>query len=216
MAELFVSYSRVDAQPVSDIAAGLQQRGHSVWWDQHLRAHHDFGKEIESQLAHAECAVVAWSKTARDSLWVRAEANAAWEGHKLVQVTLDGSRPPLPFTIVQLLDFSRAPDRGRADGPTWQLLYEAVDGVVRGRRASTGPHRPFAEPVGIRHIGLASLVGIPMLMLVLLAAAMVTMAATRQFPSDWFGVVSLGMVLAAALGFSYMLTTVIRTYLASR
>jgi TIR domain len=68
MAELFISYSHSDRKSVSDIAIGLEKTGHQVWWDRRLRAYQDFGKEIEAAIEKANCAIVAWSATARNSL----------------------------------------------------------------------------------------------------------------------------------------------------
>jgi len=106
MAEIFVSYSHADLSTVSRIALQLEDRGHDVWWDRELKGGQDFGPEIEAALRNANCAVVAWSGTARNSLWVRAEATLALESGKFVQLSLDAAKPPLPFTMLHLLDFS--------------------------------------------------------------------------------------------------------------
>jgi len=131
MPKLFVSYSHTDQDPVSRIAKRLEQRGHDVWWDQRLMGGHDFGSEIESALVDAKCAVVAWSNTARNSLWVRAEATVARESGKLVQLSLDGSKPPLPFNMIHSLDFSRW--RGDPSEPRFVKLEDSVETVLQGR-----------------------------------------------------------------------------------
>ena len=61
MADLFVSYSHVDWQPVSKLAGALQTDGHEVWWDDRIRAYQDFGAEIEASLRQSNCAIVAFN-----------------------------------------------------------------------------------------------------------------------------------------------------------
>ncbi|MEZ5970959.1 MAG: toll/interleukin-1 receptor domain-containing protein [Hyphomonadaceae bacterium] len=94
MADIFVSYAHANKNRVSALAQGLSGSGFSLWWDDHLRAGSDFTLEIERELDTAKCVVVAWSGAARNSLWVRAEATEALDAGKLVQIKLDGVKPP--------------------------------------------------------------------------------------------------------------------------
>ena len=92
----------------SRVSDALEASGYSVWWDRALapsRRLCDADREARST-PRAAC-VVAWSKTARQSLWVRAEANEALDSGKLVQINLDEARLPLPFSALHFLDFSR-------------------------------------------------------------------------------------------------------------
>ncbi|MEA3047511.1 MAG: hypothetical protein QOJ53_1843, partial [Sphingomonadales bacterium] len=98
MADVFVSYSRANRDRVAGVSDGLAATGYSVWWDQQLLPSDDYAMLIEREIDAARCVVVAWSQTARQSLWVRAEANEALDKGKLVQINLDGARLPLPFT----------------------------------------------------------------------------------------------------------------------
>jgi TIR domain len=212
MAALFVSYSHADQEPVSGIAHGLERAGHAVWWDRRLRAHQDYGREIEAALGNATCAVVAWSSTARDSLWVRAEATAALDSGKLVQLSLDGAKPPLPFTMIHLLDF---PAGARAFGsPSWHLLEEAVDSVAGG--APPPVTSPQVRSVGLAGLGPQVLIGAASLALIIIAAGIVGVGATGRVSTNVFGLISGGMLLAALLAFGHMLTRVISVSLASR
>jgi hypothetical protein len=52
-------------------------------------------------LKSADAVVVLWSSDAVESQWVRAEADAARSAAKLVQATLDGIIPPMPFNQIQ-------------------------------------------------------------------------------------------------------------------
>ncbi len=124
MTQIFVSYSHRDRKPVGRVVEGLEQAGYQVWWDRQLRPYQAFGQEIEAALTDSRCAVVAWSARARNSLWVQAEATEALESDKLLQVSLDNVRPPLPFTMIHLLSFAEW--SGRVGEPPWELFEEAI------------------------------------------------------------------------------------------
>jgi len=210
MPEVFVSYSHSDREAVARIAAELEKRGHGVWWDRHLNGGQDFGNAIESALRDARCAVVAWSGTARRSLWVRAEATLALESDKLVQLALDDAKPPLPFTMLHLLDFSGW--RGGGGDVPFIELEQSVKNVVHGGVAAQPPH---AEP-RLGGLAPAAAVGAASLALVILAAGLVGLTATGAFTAGAFGLVSSAMLLVAMLAFGYMLTNIVTTYFASR
>lgn len=212
MPKLFVSYAHTDQDSVSRIASGLEQRGHDVWWDRRLMGGQDFGAEIESALVDAKCAVVAWSITARNSLWVRAEATVARESSKLVQLSLDGSKPPLPFNMLHLLDFSLW--HGDPSEPTFVKLGDSVESVLRGEAVPLNNGQSTRGHLG--GLGRATAVGGASLALVILAAGLVGLGSSGSFSADTFGLVSGGMLLIAMLAFVYMLTRVITIYLASQ
>ena len=210
MAQVFVSYAHTNAEPVSRLAAGLEQTGYAVWWDRRLRAHQQFGPEIEAALRGSQCAIVAWSTQARDSLWVRAEATEAWEAGKLVQVTLDGSRPPLPFTMIHMLNLSRW--SGQVIDPPWSELREAVDSVIKGEPGAT----PQARRAPLGGFGPAAVIGVASIGLVLIAAGVVAIGVKGAFSANVFGVITAGMFLAALLAFAHMLTRIVKVAVASR
>ena len=133
MADVFVSYSRKNRDRVELISGGLAQSGYSLWWDERLAASDDYAMLIESEIDAAPCVVVAWSASARQSLWVRAEANEALDAGKLVQISLDQAKLPLPFTMLHCLDFSRW--GGERQGSPWGDLEGKVGAFVRGQGA---------------------------------------------------------------------------------
>lgn len=211
MADLFVSYSHADRQPVSTLAAALQADGHQVWWDDRLRAYQDFGVEIEASLRRSNCAIVAWSAAARDSLWVRAEATAAWESRKLVQLSLDGARPPLPFTMVHLLDLSKG---DLTTGHSWEALCAAIDEVVEAKGVLNTP--VMTGRVQLAGFGRTAVIGAASLALVIVAAGLVATAANGQLSAGVFGVLTTGMFLAALLAFARLLSRIISIALATQ
>ena len=58
-----------------------------------------------------------WSADAAKSQWVRAEADAARELGTLVQATIDGTMPPMPFNQIQCAEL-RGWD-GERQRPGW-------------------------------------------------------------------------------------------------
>ena len=106
MADVFISYARTDEKIARRLATVLQKAGHSLWWDADLPAHRSYSEEIESQLRDAKAVVVLWSKEAIESQWVRAEADIARNDRKLVQLSTDGTIPPMPFNQIQCADLS--------------------------------------------------------------------------------------------------------------
>lgn len=197
---------------MSRIADGLTAEGYSLWWDRKLHAGDDYSADIEAKIDEAGCVVVVWSAAARNSLWVRAEANAALEQDKLVQLAADKAKPPLPFTMLHLLDLSDW--SGQREHPAWRELGHSIDETIAGRpvreraaEARRAPPSMFgpAVAVGVGSIGLVALVGI-------LAALM----ATGPEQSDLFGVLTVASFAAACLGLAYMLIRTVQIALASR
>lgn len=138
MTDVFISYAREMASPARTIAAALQSEGFSVWIDDLLPAHRDFPTVIEERLRAAKAVVVLWSADAISSRWVPAEADVAHKAGTLIQLTLDGSLPPLPFNRMQCI---RLPDwRGDLSAPGWLKVTAGVAELVgRSGRASAAP-----------------------------------------------------------------------------
>ena len=74
MASIFLSYVHEDLERAASLAARLEQAGHSVWWDRHIKGGREFSGEIETALAAADKIVVLWSERSIHSAWVRDEA----------------------------------------------------------------------------------------------------------------------------------------------
>jgi len=77
-----------------------------VWRDDELPAHRAYAEVIEERLQAAKAVVVIWSSEAVKSEWVQSEADTARTDHKLVQLTVDGSRLPRPFDRIQCADLA--------------------------------------------------------------------------------------------------------------
>lgn len=124
MGHVFISYARPDEPLAQLIAEELRGAGFEVWRDDELPAHRAYAEVIEERINGAQAVVVLWSGEAAKSHWVRAEADTARESRKLVQASLDGSLPPMPFNQIQCADLKGWDGQGSAPG--WRKLLGSV------------------------------------------------------------------------------------------
>lgn len=158
MAAVFVSYARSNEQRAKLVAEGLRAEGYDVWRDDELPAHRAYSEVIEERLKSADAVVVLWCEEATRSQWVRAEADSARLAGKIVQATLDGSIPSIPFNQIQCADLKEW--NGDRDSPGWRKLVASIAalvGMVDGSRVEPGRSRqrrlsicvlPFANMSG--------------------------------------------------------------------
>jgi adenylate cyclase len=98
---------------------------------------------IEEQLASAKAVVVIWSAEAVRSHWVRSEADRARADDKLVQLTVDGARLPMPFDQIQCADLSGW--TGEVGHPGWSKVVASLAEVIGDTAPAGAP-----APVGVR------------------------------------------------------------------
>ncbi len=134
MADVFISYSREDAETARRFAEAFQSAGLSVWWDDALRSGEAFDESIERALREAKAVVVLWSTNSVTSRWVRAEATQADRNRTLVPVTIESCQRPIIFELTHTADLSHW--RGNSDDKAWQSL---VADVLRLVDAQTAP-----------------------------------------------------------------------------
>jgi hypothetical protein len=137
MADVFISYARSTEGQAQQIAKALRELGYNVWRDDDLPAHRDYTTVIEEHLHAAKAVVVAWSAEAVKSRWVCAEADVAHEAGVLVQLTLDGSTPPLPFNRIQCADMNGW--NGEPEAPGWRKVVASVIDLVGQDQAAETP-----------------------------------------------------------------------------
>ena len=159
MSDVFVSYARSDEPRSIHIANALQKLGYKVWRDDQLPAHRPYAEVIEERLKSAKAVVVLWSGDAARSQWVRAEADVARNAGTLVQVTLDGSLPPLPFNQIQCADLSGR--NGGSDGPGWAKLSASVAALVGGPQIPSEPVRPSPRNASLCVLPFSNMSGDP-------------------------------------------------------
>jgi adenylate cyclase len=137
MSDIFISYARSTEAQAHTIAEALRALGYDVWRDDELPAHRSYTDVIEERLRAAKAVVVAWSTEAVKSQWVRAEAEVAREAETLVQLSLDGAIPPLPFNQIQCADMNGW--AGDLDAPGWRKVAASVAELIGGVLAQTSP-----------------------------------------------------------------------------
>jgi adenylate cyclase len=142
MADVFVSYGRTTEAQAHQVAEALRGAGYNVWRDDELPAHRSYGDVIEERLRSAKAVVVLWSAEAARSQWVRAEADIAREAGTLVQVTMDGTIPPLPFNQIQCADLNGW--SGDTSSAGWRKVESSVGLLVGGSAAAAAPEQKSA------------------------------------------------------------------------
>jgi adenylate cyclase len=143
VAKVFLSYAREDEAAAKQLAEGIGQAGHDVWWDRHIQGGSRFSAEIDRELKSAEAVVVLWSPTSVESAWVQDEAAEGRDTGRLVPVSLSGSRPPLGFRQFHTVDFAN----WEGDGAPIELddLIEAI-AKTAGNRTAAAAAAPADSP----------------------------------------------------------------------
>jgi hypothetical protein len=139
VSDVFISYSRDNQEAVRQLAEAVKALGYDVWWDDQLPPHLAYGDVIAQKVGGAKAAIVVWSANATASEWVRAEADMARSQRKLIQTTLDGAEPPMPFN--QLHYVSLADWQGEPDHPGWSKVRESLVALA-GQPAGAAPDVP--------------------------------------------------------------------------
>jgi adenylate cyclase len=148
MTDVFVSYARPDEPHAKRVADALGALGCRVWRDDELPAHRGYAEVIEERLRGAKAVVVLWSAEAARSQWVRAEADAARSAGTLVQASIDGSVPPLPFNQIQCADLKGWDGKEETGG--WDKLVASVRALGgEPKAAGASERRRSSRPVSI-------------------------------------------------------------------
>jgi adenylate cyclase len=146
MSHVFISYARSDEPLACLIADKLREDGFEVWRDDELPAHRGYAEVIEERVHGAKAVVVLWSAEAAKSQWVRAEADTARTAQTLIQASLDGSVPPMPFNQIQCADLKNW--EGQRTSPGWRKLVASV-GELAGMPTTAESTRPSSRDVSI-------------------------------------------------------------------
>ena len=129
MSDVFVSYARSRQRTAQAAAAALRSLGYSVWIDDDLPAHRAYGRVIQEQIDAAKAVLVLWSTEAIESDWVPSEAERGRSARKLVQASVDGARPPMPFDQIQCAELIGWTGTD-LQAPGWQKVVASVADLV--------------------------------------------------------------------------------------
>ncbi len=164
MASVFLSYVHEDADKARALAGLIEQAGHSVWWDRHIKGGAQFSQEIERALNAADRVVVLWSAASVNSAWVRDEAAAGRDSGRLLPITLDDTSPPLGFRQFQTIVLTKW--KGRSAPANLDELLDTI--------GDTGPSpvtTPAPRPAQSRWKIDPRALGAALVLLLILAAA---------------------------------------------
>ena len=112
---LFISYARVDREPVERLAHALEAAGFRVWWDAALEGGHHFAAEIERELNAADAVIVVWSEASVQSNWVLDEAMHGRDRGCLIPVRFDETVPPLGYRQIQSIELEEGREAEKVD-----------------------------------------------------------------------------------------------------
>ncbi len=145
MADVFISYSREDREPVRAIVAILEEAGFSVWWDRALEPGTKWADVIDRELRRACCVLVVWSRHSLASRWVGIEANEARRRDILIPLALEPVALGDEFAGIHRLNwFDSPPD---AAGRTLVARVRAL--VRRSKRKTFGPRIALPGVLGL-------------------------------------------------------------------
>jgi hypothetical protein len=145
---LFISYARVDREPVERLAAALSAAGHQVWWDAALEGGHHFAAEIERELNAADAVIVVWSPASVTSNWVLDEAMHGRDRGCLIPVRFDETPPPLGYRQIQTIDLHDG-----ADAEEVAAIGRAVARILGRPAPDAAPARTTGKSVKRRADG---------------------------------------------------------------
>jgi adenylate cyclase len=159
MSDIFISYARSTASQAHTVAEALRGLGYDVWRDDELPAHRSYGEVIEERLKAAKAVVVIWSAEAVKSQWVFSEANRAREDGKLVQLSVEAMRLPMPFDSIQCADLIGW--TGDLDAHDWRKVVASVGDLVGGGQSPSAATAPAPRKLSICVLPFANMSGDP-------------------------------------------------------
>lgn len=218
MADIFLSYARVDLPRARQIERALEHRGWSVFWDRELLPGEGYRRAIEHELNQARCVIVLWSRDSIQSEWVIDEAESGKQRGRLVSVRIDDVEMPLGFRQLQAATLTGW--TGDLEDAEFELLTRhlracmpfaagaAAPPEIVASAPARGVEAPFDledAPVWLRVLGYTLASALAMAAILQLLRSF-NAAGTASAPTfAWRGLATAGIALAAAgLGLSLL------------
>jgi adenylate cyclase len=143
VADIFVSYARLDRERVAPLVAALEAQGWSVWWDPAIVPGEEFDRLISAELKRASAVLAVWTPTSVVSRWVRGEARDGADRGILVPVRFEQAELPVDVRALHTIDLDAW--NGDAQSSLLEPLLHALRGLIdRTTSASARTARPVA------------------------------------------------------------------------
>lgn len=114
MADVFISYARLDQGIVEPIVERMRTEHFTIWWDRRLVGGQRWDLEIEKELSEARCVLTIWTPASIDREWVHIEAHAGHRNGILIPVLIGCKNAPLAFSLLQSIDLTAGNERAYA------------------------------------------------------------------------------------------------------
>ncbi len=134
MADVFISYARIDKERVAPLVAAIEAKGWSVWWDPEIAAGQQFDDQIEAEINAARAVLVVWTPTSVASRWVRGEAREAADRGILVPVRFEDARLPMDVRALHTTDLDSWGED--PESPPFQEILRALGSMIARAGAS--------------------------------------------------------------------------------
>ncbi|HEX8150017.1 MAG TPA: toll/interleukin-1 receptor domain-containing protein [Pyrinomonadaceae bacterium] len=141
MADIFLSYSKVDQLRIEPIVEALEHKGYSVWWDREISPGAHWSRAIEEELDDAKCVVVVWSKTSVLSDWVEIEAARARKRGVLVPILIDDVAEDIPLEFSRIEAARLVEWERNKSSPEFEELLEVIDRKIHSGQTDEARRR---------------------------------------------------------------------------
>ena len=149
MADIFISYSSKDKVIVQRIAALLENKGWTVWWDRQIPIGQKYDTVIETELQKATCVVVVWTANSISSEWVKNEASEAAQRAVLVPLILEDISIPIAFKRIEsamLIGWT-----GEQDHTELEILYSSINTLLITKKETDTGTKTVLPATGTKH-----------------------------------------------------------------
>jgi adenylate cyclase len=143
MADVFVSYARIDKPRVAPLVAAIEAQGWSVWWDPEITPGQEFDQQIGVELKAAAAVLVVWTPSSVNSRWVRGEAREGADRGILVPVRFDAAELPIDVRALHTTDLD-----GMSPGERERHVQDMLRalGTIIARERASRPANAIAPP----------------------------------------------------------------------
>ncbi|HXZ68510.1 MAG TPA: TIR domain-containing protein, partial [Alphaproteobacteria bacterium] len=159
MADIFVSYARVDKAQVAPLVAALEAQGWSLWWDPAIIPGQEFDDLIAEEIDKAKAVVVVWTPASVTSRWVRGEAREAADRGVLVPVRFEKARLPIDVRAVHTTDIDDWKEDAKA--AAFQEVLGALSLLLKSKKPQISATEPEKRESSICVLPFVNMSGDP-------------------------------------------------------